>query len=82
MAIKELKKTVKVASIENEKEVENFIAKGGSLVNEIYMNDEHRITIRIPKWLMEKIDIKRKERIGKVSRNLWILELIEKEIKS
>jgi len=27
---------------------------------------------------MSKIDVKRKGRIGKISRNLWILEILEK----
>jgi len=27
---------------------------------------------------MDKVDTKRKQRIGKISRNLWILEQIEK----
>lgn len=44
-------------------------------------DDDHRMTLRIPKWLVAKIDIKRKQRVGKISRNLWILELIEKAVK-
>ncbi len=40
-----------------------------------------RLTLRIPKWLMEKVDEKRKQRVGKISRNLWILEIIEKASK-
>lgn len=39
---------------------------------------DHRLTLRIPKSLMAKIDIKRKQRIGKISRNLWILETLER----
>lgn len=42
---------------------------------------DHRLTLRIPKWLMNKVDIKRKERVGKISRNLWILETIDKATK-
>jgi hypothetical protein len=30
---------------------------------------------------MHLIDKKRKERVGKISRNLWILELIDKAVK-
>jgi len=45
--------------------------------DEMYENDDdHRLTLRIPKSLMAKIDIKRKQRIGKISRNLWILETL------
>jgi len=89
MAIKELKKTVKTTSVKNEpttttieKNVEKFISKGGTLAANISHDDnDHRLTLRIPKFLMDRIDIKRKERVGKISRNLWILELIEKATK-
>jgi len=46
------------------------------------LDTDHRLTLRIPKYLMEKIDIKRKQRVGKISRNLWILELIERATRS
>ena len=46
-----------------------------------HVNKDHRLTLRIPKWLLEKVDEKRKERVGSISRNLWILELIEKATK-
>ena len=84
MAIKELKKLIqqKPATINNsnvEKKAQNFISKGGRLADDIEMEDgDHRLTLRIPKALMDKVDIKRKERVGKISRNLWILELIER----
>ena len=68
-----------------EKEVEIFIAKGGipaeAMTADLNQDDDHRMTIRIPKWLMAKIDIKRRERTGKISRNLWILETIDKATK-
>lgn len=82
MAIKELKKATKTLSFDLEKNVENFIAKGGALAEVITENnDDHRLTLRIPKSLMAKIDLKRKQRIGKISRNLWILETIDKATK-
>ena len=78
MAIKELQKTIKKTSFVEDK-VNKFIAKGGSLASPIAASSEdHRLTLRIPKWLIEKVDTKRKERVGKISRNLWILEVIEK----
>ncbi len=89
MAIKELKKTPKkqlfldeVEKPKIESRVEKFISKGGTLTMtpEEHEND-HRLTLRIPKWLMAKIDTKRKERVGKISRNLWILEVIDKASK-
>lgn len=84
MAIKELKKIVqpKASTTNNydiEKKTQNFISKGGRLADDMDIQDgDHRLTLRIPKALMDKVDIKRKERVGKISRNLWILELIEK----
>lgn len=42
--------------------------------------DDHRLTLRIPKRLIAKIDKKRKQRVGRISRNLWILEILEKAV--
>lgn len=82
MTIKILKKAVKTESFDLEKHVEDFIAKGGAVSQEIdEQHDDHRLTLRIPKSLMAKIDTKRKERIGKISRNLWILETLDKATK-
>jgi len=81
MAIKELAKPVKMTHSATEKDVEKFIAKGGSLAESITIDEDHRLTMRIPKWLMNKIDAKRKERVGKISRNLWILEVIDRATK-
>ena len=79
MAVKELLKPVKNDVIKNEKKIEEFILKGGSLAKELEaQQDDHRLTLRIPKKLIEKIDKKRKERNGTISRNLWILEVIDK----
>lgn len=44
--------------------------------------EDHRLTLRIPKSLMAKIDIKRKQRIGKISRNLWILETLDEATRN
>jgi len=82
MAIKELKKSIKNTPLNNEKDMEKFISKGGLLAQPTFLDDEdHRLTLRIPKSLMAKIDIKRKTRIGKISRNLWILETIDRATK-
>lgn len=80
MAVKELSKPIKPVPAVIEKKIEQFISKGGSLTNSIIEKEDalHRLTLRIPKKLLEKIDIKRKNRIGSISRNLWILETIEK----
>jgi len=87
MALKELYKEKKTENIGieigTEKGINEFISKGGSPVKspEETNDDSHRLTLRIPKWLLAKIDIKRKERIGKISRNLWILETLAKATK-
>jgi hypothetical protein len=81
MAIKELKKSIKSSALDLEKSMEHFIAKGGTLPEDGELHDDHRLTLRIPKALMAKIDTKRKERIGKISRNLWILEALDKATK-
>lgn len=79
MAIKELKKTVTMTS---NKAVESFISRGGTLSEQISEDKCHRLTLRIPKDLMNKIDEKRKGRVGKISRNLWILQIIERATRS
>jgi len=84
MAIKELKKPVKNMSVNIEQQAEEFISKGGTLAKSTYLeinNEDHRLTLRIPSWLMDKVDEKRKQRLGKVSRNFWILEVLEKATK-
>lgn len=42
---------------------------------------EARFTLRIPSSLMNRVDEARSSRVGKVSRNQWILEVINKAIK-
>ncbi len=81
MAIKELKKDVKLTPQKDTKAADAFIAKGGSLVEDTFQNGDHRLSLRIPKYLIDKVDEKRKNRVGKISRNLWILELIERSTR-
>jgi hypothetical protein len=81
MAIKELIKSVKMTSIMNEKDAEAFISKGGTLPVNSVVEEDHRLTLRIPRELMDRIDVKRKERVGKISRTLLILQAIEKYIE-
>jgi hypothetical protein len=83
MALKELKKSpaqsAKQESPKKEERVQKFIAKGGTLAQTFDQDaDDHRLTLRIPKSLMEKVDEKRKLRVGKISRNLMILEILQK----
>jgi len=89
MALKELvKKTAPARPVmvtKKEDKVQEFISQGGTLAGETLSPrievEDHRLTLRIPQWLMAKVDEKRKERIGSISRNLWILEQLEKACK-
>jgi hypothetical protein len=83
MALKELRRPVKKKPVQIEDKIKKFISKGGTLASDIDDKEggDHRLTLRIPKWLMDRVDIKRKERVGKISRNLWILEIIERAAK-
>lgn len=80
MALKELRKATKLKNSRVESKIKKFISKGGTLALDDMdeQHDDHRLTLRIPKALMDKVDARRKKRIGKISRNLWILEIIEK----
>lgn len=81
MALKELQRPIKPMQ---EEKVQQFISQGGAVATspmEQLVDGDHRLTLRIPKALLEKIDVKRKERIGSISRNLWILEQLEKSCK-
>ncbi len=73
----------KVKNQEAEEKVQKFILQGGRLAGDIGVEqeDDHRLTLRMPKWLIEKIDVKRKQRVGSISRNLWILEVLEKAVQ-
>lgn len=84
MAIKALHKSVKKEAPTKVKEerVEKFISQGGTLAQSFEeQSDDHRLTLRIPRWLMDKVDTKRKGRVGKISRNLLILEILEQATK-
>ena len=78
MAVKTITKKPKV----DEKTVDDFISKGGSHPEDAVQKDiDHRLTLRMPVWILEGIDKKRKERVGSISRNLWILEQLEKAVR-
>ena len=62
MAVAGLKKPVKPQI----KDIDGFINAGGTLAKDIEKKN-HRLTLRIPKWLMEKVDIQRKKRVGSIS---------------
>lgn len=45
------------------------------------VSDDHRLTVRIPRTLMEKMDTQRKLGFIKLSRNMFILKLIDEATK-
>lgn len=83
MALKALHKPSKTEPKKVDGKISEFISKGGTLAKAAPKQDDenHRLTLRIPLWLLDKIDSERKERVGKISRNLWILETLERATK-
>ncbi len=69
--------------------IEEVIGRGGKTIEEgknenksVYIeeNKTTSFTLRIPEKMIGLIDKRRKGRIGKVSRNQWIIEVIQKEL--
>lgn len=68
---------------EDESKINDFISQGGSHPEKVgESEDDHRLTVRLPKWLLYKLDQKRKQRTGTISRNQWIIEQIENGVES
>ncbi len=67
--------TVKKLSI---KKAEDFIQEGGKPSKS--KQEEIKFTLRVPIKLMDAVDRSRNKRIGKVSKNNWILEAIANNI--
>jgi ribosomal protein L2 len=67
--------------------IEDVINKGGTAtiesqsIEELNKDNEVRFTLRIKSKIMKKIDESRNGRVGKISRNQWILEAISKSLK-
>jgi hypothetical protein len=65
------------------RDIDEVINRGGSsAASQEEQPDKERVfNLRVPGYLVEKIDALRKRRIGKISRNTWILEAIEDKIE-
>ena len=65
---------------EEEELFDNFIQKGGKTTgdNSRSLEEESliRFSLRVPESLVDEIDKLRKNRYGRISRNLWIIEAI------
>ena len=64
--------------------INNVINRGGKTTQDKESpkkeEDDIRFTLRIPEALIKKIDKSRRSRVGNVSRNQWIVELINNAV--
>lgn len=65
-----------------EKQIDEFISRGGSTTKntESAIPEDHRLTLRIPVDLLDKLDSIRGKRKAKISRTVLILDMLEKSI--
>ncbi len=65
------------------KQIEEFINKGGKAKEESKkdLKDWTMISIRLPENLLKALDEKRKQQVG-ISRNAWILKIIQDNLLS
>jgi predicted HicB family RNase H-like nuclease len=61
-------------------EVSQVISRGGSSPGAPDQEKERIFNLRVPEEVVNKVDMLRKQRTGKISRNTWILEAIEDKI--
>jgi len=88
MTIKRLSKRTKEkadSKSKKEKITNSFISSGGKTTEESEKNLESndldfRFTLRIPRNIIQEIDVLRNQKVGKFSRNSWILEAICEKI--
>ena len=64
-------------------DIEEMINRGGaSAASQEENQEKERIfNLRVPESLVAKVDVLRKRRTGKISRNTWILEAIEDKVE-
>jgi len=89
MTIKKISRKKKANFNEAEQDLltDSFIKSGGKTTQESNrISDENimdlKFTLRIPSATIQKIDSQRKQRIGNLSKNSWILEAIEEKLNS
>lgn len=70
-----------VVSFPEKKKAKKFIEEGGESPKK-REKEEVVFSLRLPIKVAEKIDKNRKMRPGKISRNTWILEVIESWLES
>ena len=64
-------------------DIEEVINRGGSSAASQEENQEKEriFNLRVPESLVAKVDVLRKRRTGKISRNTWILEAIADKVE-
>lgn len=81
MTIKRLSKKKNLKTKEEKDNLtDSFINSGGKTTKEFVEKPDFRFTLRVPSTLILQIDRKRKQKVGKFSRNNWILEAIEEKL--
>ena len=70
-----------VVSFPEKKKAKEFIEEGGKPPKNLEKEDVV-FSLRLPIKVAERIDKNRKMRPGKISRNTWILEVIESWLES
>lgn len=72
-------KPKEVAQVHSEEEIQKIIQKGAEIQKEAPSADEEvKFTLRIQRSMLDKIDVARGKKSGFISRNSWLLDLIEK----
>lgn len=85
MAVKPLLKS-RIKNIEGLLKEEEFMSKGGTEASSTPTknrdHEEVRFVLRVPRWIVKMVDLKRKESTLKASRNSWLVKMLTESIKS
>lgn len=78
-----IKRKVIKAKQNIEHDIDTVIQRGGNNAEDRTIKTQgFRLTLRGPSELMYNIDKSRKNRLGNISRNQWILEAIEEKLNN
>jgi hypothetical protein len=71
------------AVLRRPRDIDAVINRGGASApsHDAEGEKERIFNLRVPERLVEQVDALRKKRIGKISRNTWILEAIEDKVE-
>jgi len=72
----------RINTVIQQQKVDNFISRGGKSPElEGVAREMRGIMLYLPKSLIEKIDENRKKKQARISRNLWIVDKIERALE-